>query len=546
MAPQSGAIRPTETRQCTESFRGLQSAAAPAGAVRDGEEDGLSLPRQKSLCYKHLLPAILDSLARLNAPMAKRKKTQGVDIDWYLVSIDRLKKIGFALLVLVLVAAGWFYYVSHSQSPMQRAESRIADAEKALNDLAASPEFASFRTEFNRGNTKLKEARKLLGQSKYPEAESAAVESQTIVKAALARLPGQTDSDAQFLSVEGNVLYQKAASSEWNRADTRTPLLNGDWVKTAAGASAELIFSNGTLYTVGAEALLEIHTTLNPATSKKENSVKMTVGSVEINTADDTSKVGTPGTEVLVSAKSAAQVGVDTVENTRVVSIAGTASVIPKEGAPVQIASGEQVRASKQGSLSTVSKLAPAPTLTTPIDNEIFQGSTDSTVALSWNPQPGAVAYQLQVSRSRLFSAMEINARRTTTRATTKVSSEGAFYWRVASVDVQGEVGPFSPFRRFRVTGLGSLAQASEADKTPPTLQVNRPLNIGGQYYMVEGKAEPGASVFINDEEIQMQSDGSFKKLVSFTKVGWNAIVIKAVDPAGNQTVQSEKVHVEE
>lgn len=478
--------------------------------------------------------------------MAKRKKTQGVDIDWYLISIDRLKKIGLALLALLLVGAGWYYFAMRTQSPRQRAESRIADAEKALNDLAASPDFGSFRTEFNRGDAKLKEARKLLGLSKFPESESAAVESQTIVKTALARLPGQSDSDAQFLSVEGNVLYQKAASSDWNRADIRTPLLNGDWVKTGAGASAELIFSNHTLYTVGPDALLEIHTTLNPATSKKENSVKMTVGSVEINTADDASKVGTPGTEVLVSAKSAAQVGVDPVENTRVVGIAGTASVIPKEGAPVQIASGEQVRASKQGSLSTVGKLVFPPSLATPIDNEIFQGSTDSMIDLSWNPQPGAVAYQLQVSRSRLFSALEIDARRTTTRAKTKVSSEGAFYWRVASIDVKGEVGPFSPFRRFRVTGLGSLSQASETDKTPPSLQVNRPLSIGGQYYMIEGKAEPGASVFINDEEIQVQSDGSFKKLVSFTKVGWNAIVVKAVDPAGNQTVQSEKVHVEE
>lgn len=479
--------------------------------------------------------------------MPKRKKTQGADIDWYLISIDRLKKIGIAIFALLLLGAGYLFYASRSQTPKQRAESRIADARRALNDLAASTDFSSFRTEFDRGTVKLTEATELLKASRFKEAETAAIESQTIVKTALARLPGQSESDAQFLSVEGDVRYQKAASNDWNRADVRTPLLNGDWVRTAAGASAELIFSNGTLYTVGPNALLEIHTALNPTTSKKENSVKMRVGSVEINTADETSKIGTPGTEVLVSAKSAAQVGVDEVEATRVVGLSGTAAVVPKEGgAPVQIAGGEQIRASKEGALSTVSKLVLPPALATPTDNQIFQGATDSTIQLSWAPQPGAVAYQLQVSRSRLFSGLEINARRATTQATAKVTSEGAFYWRVASIDARGELGPFSPFRRFRVTGLGSLAQAAEADKTPPSLQLNRPFNIGGQYYMMEGKAEPGASVFINDEEVEVQSDGSFKKLVSFSKVGWNSIVVKAVDPAGNQTVQSEKVHVEE
>ena len=46
------------------------------------------------------------------------------------------------------------------------------------------------------------------------------------------------------------------------------------------GSSAELIFSNnGSLYTVGPNALLEIYTAVNPQTSKRTNSVNVEVGS---------------------------------------------------------------------------------------------------------------------------------------------------------------------------------------------------------------------------------------------------------------------------
>ena len=63
---------------------------------------------------------------------------------------------------------------------------------------------------------------------------------------------------------------------------------------------------------------------------------------------------------------------------------------------------------------------------------------------------------------------------------------------------------------------------------------------------MIEGVTDPGATVFINDEEVDVESNGHFKKLVSFNKVGRNSVVVKAVNAAGKQTIQSETVLVEE
>lgn len=474
--------------------------------------------------------------------MAKKSKSNTADIDWYLISIDRLKQIGLVVLVLLLGGVGWLIWRNQKESPRQAAESAIAEARQALNSLAAAPDFNTHRNEFNRAQQKLDEANTHLGSNRFPEARDAALESNTISRNALS---GGTasDNDARFLTVEGDVKYQKAASNDWKDAEARVPLFNGDWVKTGDKGSAELIFANGSLYTIGPNALLEIFSAVNPNTSQKTNAVQMRVGSVEVATTNDTSAVRTPGTQIIIESDSTAQVGVDQTQATQVVATRGATSVAPeKGGAPVRVATGEKVSSSPQGVISPVKKLAPAPTLLSPADGQVYQLLPNLTVEFLWGEQAGSTGYVLQVSRSRLFATQEINSRRTGVGASAKVTSEGAFYWRVASIGPDGDIGPFSPFRRFRVSGGGK----SSADRTPPVLTMKVPFHVGGQFFTFAGTTEPGATVFINDEEVDVESSGNFQKLVGFDKVGRNTVVIKAIDPAGNQTVQSQTVMVEE
>ncbi len=309
------------------------------------------------------------------------------------------------------------------------------------------------------------------------------------------------------------------------------------------------MFSNGSLYTVGPNALLEIYSQMAPGSTKKSNLVTMQVGTVEVATTDDQTTVRTPGSQVVVDTESTTQVGVDNTKATAVMAVKGQTSVAPKDGgSAVKLNVGEKVSATSAGNLSAVKKLSMPPSLTGPADNQVFQVGGDSKVTFTWDPQPGAIGYVLQVSRSRLFTGLEINSRRTKTTANAKVTAEGSFYWRVASVGADGDLGPFSTFRRFRVSG-GPHATSSgspTANAAPPPLQIKKPYNIGGGFYMIEGVTAPGATVFINDEEVDVEANGHFKKLVSFNKVGRNAVVVKAVDPSGVQTVQSESVFVEE
>ncbi|HVG23664.1 MAG TPA: hypothetical protein VND45_05875 [Thermoanaerobaculia bacterium] len=471
-----------------------------------------------------------------------RKRETGADIDWYLISIDRLKQIGLVLFLLVLGGAGWWFWHNQKANPKTRAESAIADARQALNALASSADFNAHRGEFNRAQQKLDEANTHLAAARYELAHTRAVESTTISQGATG---GTIESDAQFITVEGDVKYQKGAAGDWKDADSRTALMNGDWVKTGSRASAELIFSSGTLYTVGPNALLEIYSAVNPVTSRKTNTVKMRVGSVEVATTTDASTVRTPGTQVVVEEQSSAQVGV-TNDATSVVSMRGAASVSPeKGGAAIRLATGDKVSSTPDGTVSPVKKLTMPPALMSPGDNQVFQLSPKLQIQMIWQTQPGAGGYVLQVSRSRLFSTQEINTRRQKTTATAEVTSEGSFYWRVASVGPDGDVGPFSAFRRFRVSG-GGTTKTGVTDRTPPILRMKAPFHVGSQFYTIAGVTEPGATVFINDEEVDVASGGTFQKLVAFEKVGRNVVVIKAVDPAGNQKVESQVVIVEE
>ena len=99
--------------------------------------------------------------------MATRRKQSGADIDWYLISIDRLKQIGLVVLLLLLAIAGYWFWHNQKGNPRTNAESAIADARQALNSLAASADFNSHRNEFNRAQQKLDEARAHLTATRF-------------------------------------------------------------------------------------------------------------------------------------------------------------------------------------------------------------------------------------------------------------------------------------------------------------------------------------------------------------------------------------------
>jgi len=144
--------------------------------------------------------------------MATKRATR-TEIDWYLISIDRLKQIGLILLLIVLGLAGWWFFSNQKRNPRSSAEAAIADAREALNSLASSKDFSNHRSDFDRAQKKLDEATALMTAARYANAQETAVESQTISRAAMSG-EGISDFDAQFTTIEGEVQFQKSSTSE--------------------------------------------------------------------------------------------------------------------------------------------------------------------------------------------------------------------------------------------------------------------------------------------------------------------------------------------
>lgn len=473
-------------------------------------------------------------------------------LDWFLISIDKLRLIGGILLLLLIAGTVWLFKDEIlGSTPRQRAQAAIEDAEHSLNEMAALPNLQEFRSQFDSAESSLGSASDAFDATNYPTAEKLAREAEATARSVLSRLEGEARAAAQFLTVEGRVEFQRGGSGDWLRATARSALQRGDWVRTADNSSAEIFFGDGTLYTIGPRGLLEIYPSRARTGQQagRSGSVSMEIGSIEVNTGDDPSIVSTPGTAVTINTTSTTLIDVRTGGGTEIAAVRGTSSVESSSGGPsVSLAQGQRVEADPAGRLSDIRGYTPPPALAAPADNAIISASKGRIIELQWRPVQGATGgYRLQVSRSRLFGNIEIDADRDQPEARVRLTSSGSFFWRVASIDRNGQQGPFSGHRRFRVTGISEGPGVSVTqDTTPPSLELDRPSRLGGPNFIIRGVAEPGASVFIDEEQVPVGSDGSFSKLITFRKIGYNTVVVKAVDPAGNQTVKRERVLVEE
>jgi hypothetical protein len=108
--------------------------------------------------------------------------------------------------------------------------------------------------------------------------------------------------------------------------------------------------------------------------------------------------------------------------------------------------------------------------------------------------------------------------------------------------------GP-NPIALRLLAGAEAVATSSYTvvfDKTPPGLVVTKPKadeKIDGQNVVVEGKAEPGATVIVNDRTIVPAQDGSFSDTINVT-AGPLTITVVARDRAGNETTTKTAITV--
>jgi len=478
--------------------------------------------------------------SKLPGPPSRR-----FELDWVVVSVAGLKRWGLVIFLLVLAGGGIgsvFYFMHEPvESRAQRALRRAAAAQEEVQRTGFSESLAG---EFDQASRLLDEARSDWDRKDFPaclaRAEDALQRFQLLGGLANREFVGS----GQVIAVHGKVEVQRANQTKWEKAREKQPLYNGDFVKTGGDAFAEVLFSDSTVYKVGPDSLLEVHREARGGRTPSSGEVKVKSGQVNVFTASNTSSVVTDAARADIERDS--RVGVEVADdNATVVSAyAGKARVTGTSGDQVELGTRQAVSAAPNGKLGQQRAVPDAPALEKPAANFLVNLDASDRVELAWRAVAGCAGYELQLSRSRLFSSssLEFTVRRSTNTATVKILRPGTYYWRVAALGTERVRSEWSSSRSFKVFA-GPRVEAL-TDTTPPKLEVKTPTQMGN-FFIVEGTTVPGATVTVNGEPVEVTGDGTFKKAVVLNREGLNTIVIRATDPAGNTSEDRKTVYVE-
>ncbi|MBZ5637888.1 MAG: hypothetical protein LAO51_03930 [Acidobacteriia bacterium] len=483
--------------------------------------------------------------------MTLQRQKSKVVLDWFNVTY---RSLGLAAAVVtalaaVALAAYWFYFAgagpkAEAEEAIGRAASRLSEASTYRGDERLDEVRASARAA-------LDEARTEFDGKRWDTSRVAAIRSENLSQKAIdmARGQGLVSQEVRFYRIEGDVRVKRAGEFAWESADRKMVLHLGDQVKTAASASVQLIYFDGTLTTIQAGSLLEIRDlSEDPATKVRKVTEKLNWGEAtastqrrnvegsfhEVATEAASARTGDAGEFRIAYDKDSKKATFDAFSGR--VEVAGPAR---RE----MLDPGERVQASVGGGLSAKDVLPGVPRLIAPSDQRVFayDDPAKATTTLSWEKIPGAPRYHLMISDKVLFTQKLYDAERDETSVVIDGVASGSYYWKVAAVSASGVRGPFSEPRHFRVT---SERIRDREDTTPPKLEITDFVQTGPML-IINGKTEPGALLWIDSEKVDVYEDGSFYAVIRLRKEGVNELHFVAQDAAGNEARLTHRAYVE-
>jgi hypothetical protein len=474
-------------------------------------------------------------------PVGAEKKTRG----WYTISIDTLRGIGVVILFGALAAGAWLVYRHWHAGQLEGEAARLLEETGALLvRVRESPPPGGFGSELGEGEQSLASATRSYGDRDFRAAVDHGRRARALLLALLdAASARATSGEAQFIAVQGPVEFRRGEHGEWEPARSRDTLHSGDYVKTAPNGSAEIVFLDGTLYTVRPNTLFLVTRARLPAGTGSEQAIAMEYGWVDLNTAQRGSRVSTPSAEARVARDTEGRVSFDRATSTaRFSAFRGAMEVTSQGGVTRTVGPLEEIR--QRGDLLTDPRALPTtPAVVRPANHLETSLDDDRRLVLSWEPVAGASRYALQISRNRLFvdNLVDVDSR-SKTEATLELRGEGSFHWRVAALDGDGLQGPWSEPRTIRV--VAGLRQGEQGDRTPPPIDLDQ-VQVYGNLFIVSGRTEPGATLRINGELAAVSPTGAFTKTLLVEREGWSVLEIVASDSTGNAATLRRRIFVE-
>jgi hypothetical protein len=482
--------------------------------------------------------------------MSARGSKSPIILDWFNVSY-RSVILGVCCLVLLVGAAGGYWYYSSMVAPKTQASEAIHRATQKLAEIGGLE--GDDRVQQARANarTALEEARSAFDSADYDVALQAALRSENLsIKALeLVRGSGTGTTLVRFLRIEGDVKVKQAGEFSWEVANPKMLLRVGDQVKTSSTASAQLLYFDGSKTTIQPGSLLEIRNLFeDPVTKVRRVQEKLTWGVIEASTQKKNvegsyHEVSTDVATARSEEEGEYRVAYDQDHKTAKFDVFQGKIEVASSDRRESLQSGERIQSASDGTLSAKELLPAVPRLISPSDQRVYvyDDPTSAELTVSWEPVKGAAQYRLSISDKTLFTSPLYDSRRVDTTAVINGVQPGAYYWKVAAISLSGVQGPFSEVRRFRVS---SQKIRDKGDKTPPVLEITDSV-LTGPMLIINGKTEPGALLWIDNEKTDVYDDGTFYAVIRLRKEGWNKIQFVSQDASGNETRLQHRAYVE-
>lgn len=479
-----------------------------------------------------------------------KKGFNSIQVDWINITYRSVYSTIAVVLVVVGCLAGGIYYKS-VYMPKQAATEALTEASAAYRQASTYKGNQALVETVYRAGDALEDAQVDFDRRQYTDAQFAALHSLDLSRKAI-KLGGGVASDvpdARFNKLEGDVRVKKAGEFSWESAVPKMTLNIGDQVKTSSSASAEVIYFDGTRTRIEPGSLMEIRELFqDPVTRVRRVKERLSFGEVNAsvqggNVAGSYHEVQTDKVNARAEDDSELRIAYDNKKKTTQVDVFSGKALVSSGSRQESLEGGERIRADRNGKLGSREALPGVPRLRSPADQKVyvFSDPSKAEISLSWEALKGVSKYHLMIAEKPLFATTLFSGNRSEASANLGALDEGSYYWKVAAVK-DGVLGPYSDVRTFRIS---NQKIKDREDSEPPALEVNDFVSIGGMV-IINGRSEPGATLWIDNEKIDVYDDGSFNAVIRMQQEGVNEIVFVAQDNAGNETRKVKSTYVDQ
>jgi len=357
--------------------------------------------------------------------------------------------------------------------------------------------------------------------------------------------PATVETGARFRSIEGSVQVKRAGTLEWIPATPALVLRQNDLVRTGSGAAAEIFLADGGRINVRPDSLMTIvESSQNPVSREQRTALAIQSGEASFQTAPR----GVPGRTTITTPTVRATAERDTAGSVQVAEggatglriFKGQSQAETRGGQKIALGANQAVRVDAAGAAGPTLSLPDVPQLTAPPNQtEIaYKNLADGLTLLMWNPVGAAAGYRVMVDFGPSFARPLYDRRiARATQMELRALDAGSYYWKVAAVGAEGTESAFSDLWRF------TLARAPQTAASPPLLAIEA-AELKGNVLHVRGRTEPGASLSLDGQRLDVQADGSFNEFLAYGGAAGTTVVLKATGVGGGTVEQRRRVTV--